>query len=84
MRLTLVSIWDKRMEEYSPPMCQHTLGTAERMFGDMCNDPNSPMNKHPEDYELHHLGTFDTEHGSFETKEPERLLSAQQVITTKQ
>lgn len=84
MKLVLVAIWDRRMEEYSPPMCQHTLGTAERMFGDMCNQADSPMNKHPEDYELHHLGHFDSAEGSFETKEPERLLTAQQVVATKQ
>lgn len=83
MNLYMVSIYDKRAQEFAPPMCQHTLGTAERTFQDIACNPESPVNKHPEDYELHHVGMYDTETGAMEAVKPVRIVSALQLVPTK-
>lgn len=83
MRLYMVSIFDKRAKEYGPPMCQHTLGTAERMFQDTVNDPQSPIKKHPEDYELYHIGFYETNTGGLEISdelEPRLICTATQLV----
>lgn len=41
---------------------------ALRMFADTCNDENTVLAKHPEDYELYELGDFDTDTGNIEPK----------------
>lgn len=84
MKLFMVCIYDKRAQEFAPPMCQHTLGTAERTFTDLANDPQSPVNKHPEDYELWHVGHYDTEEGKVEHAEHRIICTAHQVMALKQ
>lgn len=86
MRLYMCSIFDRRAEEYSPPMCQHTLGTAERTFHDITNNPESPVNKHPEDYQLHHVGYFDTDTGEITTEKelPRLIIHASELVALKQ
>jgi len=64
MKLQLVAIYDKRSKEYSPPHVYVTLGVAEREFADAINDDNSKLNKHPGDYNMQHLGEFDSETGN--------------------
>lgn len=41
------------------PMYVHHLGAAIRDFGDQCRDKNTPLGKHPSDYELFHVGEWD-------------------------
>lgn len=84
MRLYMVSIYDKRAQEFGPPMCQHTLGTAERMFQDVVNDPQSPVSKHPEDYALFQIGEFESATGMSKATEPNLLCNAIQLLQNKQ
>lgn len=83
MKLYLVAIYDTRAQEFAPPMAQHTMGTAERTFSDIANDPQSPVNKHPDDYQLHHIGYYDTTTGQIEGRPPELLCTARQFIQEK-
>lgn len=63
MIMQLFAVYDKRAGEYSPPQCYPTYGVAERAFSDAINAPDSHLNKHPEDYNLQLLGTYETEKG---------------------
>lgn len=35
------------------------IGSAVRDFGDQCQNPETVLSKHPEDYELYHHGEWD-------------------------
>lgn len=59
MLLEVVSIYDSKLGAYSQPSFVASIGVAVRSFSDQVNSPQSPMNAHPEDYELFHIGKFD-------------------------
>lgn len=61
MKLFLVAIYDKRAAEYSPPQVYITLGVAERAFQDGINTKGSQLNNHPSDFNLQHIGQYDSE-----------------------
>lgn len=41
---------------------------AIQVFSDEINNENSPLSKHPENYTLYSIGTFDEETGNIVTK----------------
>lgn len=65
MRLYVVAIWDSALDAFNNPIFVPHIGVATRSFGDEVNNPSSPMNGHPTDYELHCLGDFDPDSGAF-------------------
>jgi len=59
MIVKMFTVYDSKAELYLPPFYNQTTGQAVRAFGDTCNQKDHPFNKHPEDYTLFELGTFD-------------------------
>jgi len=86
MKLFLIGIYDKRAAEYSPPQGYPALGVAERAFTDAVNNPDSHLNKHPEDYSMQLLGEFYSDSGSLvpNREGPRHMMDAIQVLQTKQ
>ena len=68
MKLGVYSIRDSKSEIFSQPMYMVTPGVAIRMFGDEVGNPNSNLNKHPEDFALFRLGQFDDSTGALESE----------------
>lgn len=70
MKLACLCIYDLKAETYFTPYFQTTINHAERSFRDEVNRPaeDNILYKHPEDFELHFLGFFDTADGKFEFK----------------
>jgi len=50
-----------------PPFYFKTAGQATRAFEESCNDPQHQFNKHPEDFTLFELGTYDDNTAAFES-----------------
>lgn len=67
MRLAVLAIRDRAANAFDRPMFFTSLGAALRAFGDEINrvDLNNNLNKHPEDFDLYHLGEYDDENASF-------------------
>lgn len=68
MELHIVATRDIVANVYSAPQFVPALGGAIRAFGDACSntsDPNNILGKHPKDFELFHMGTYDDTTGSF-------------------
>lgn len=67
------------------PFTAISPGQAIRAFRDEINTPGSELNKHPEDYELNKVGTFDDAIGQiFGMKDgPEQLAIASNLIERK-
>lgn len=73
-------IKDTKAGVFNTPFFQHTHGTAERAFQDLINDSQSSVNKHPEDYDLYYLGTYDDLSGSVVGEAPQHIVSAAQLM----
>ena len=80
MTLGVYSVVDSKTGIYAHPFYSVTNGAAIRSFVDACADKDSPFARHPEDYCLVHLGWFDDQRGSFDTKLPEVLITAVNAI----
>lgn len=63
MILELFSIFDSKASAFVTPIFSPTIQTAMRDFETACNDTNSGFNRHPGDYTLMHLGTFNQHTG---------------------
>ncbi len=85
MILQIFSVRDIKTDQFANPMFLITKGHAIRSFADAVNDkePNNQLNKHPEDFELHHLGEFDTDSGLINANPPKQVVTASEVITNK-
>lgn len=59
MILKIFAIRDRQLNAYMQPFFAPTSGAATRGFRDLVNEQGHQLNKHPEDYELWHLGEFD-------------------------
>ena len=69
MTIHVFAIYDSAAEAYLAPFTANTLGLAERMFSDMVNQDGHQFNRHPADYTLYRIGTFETNTGSISETE---------------
>jgi len=75
MLLQVVAVKDNAVNAFtqSVVLVPH-VGASIREFIAAINDKDSSFGKHPQDYDLYHLGTFDNENGSFKNfDDPIRL-----------
>lgn len=63
MLVKLFAIYDGKGEFYTPPLAFKTTGEAIRAFSDTVNERGHQMNRHPEDYTLFQIGTYDDAKG---------------------
>jgi len=63
------TVYDCKSEIYLTPFQRSTRGQCIRDFTDTVCDPKSQFNKHPEDYTLFEIGTYDDLSGVFEMYE---------------
>lgn len=72
MRMTVVTVFDKAAAAYGRPSFVGAIGQAMRGFQDEVNRvaDDNPMYRHPDDFELYHLGFFDDASGRFENVDP--------------
>jgi len=55
----IFSIYDTKAKAYNTPFYMLQEGQALRGFMDLVNDPQTSISKHPSDYILFMIGTFD-------------------------
>lgn len=84
MHIQVVSIYDRALDAFSRPVFVNSVGQAIRSFGDEVNNVQSEMSKHPDDYDLYHLGSFDDSSGKFVClDEPKQLALGKQLVVSK-
>jgi len=59
MKTKIYSVFDKKAKIYNAPVFLHNTGVACRAFGELANNPDHQYGKHPGDYELWEIGTYD-------------------------
>lgn len=65
-QLKICSIYDSKAEAWMNPLFFQATGQAIRSFGDAIADGKSDFARHPEDYTLFLLGSFDGQTGKLE------------------
>lgn len=81
MMLKAYSIRDAKAETFQQPFYKHTHGEAERDFTAVTRDPKTTLHQFPEDFDLYHIGVFDTDSGKFQSLDtPQHILKAISVI----
>jgi len=56
-------VYDTKGMTYFPPMCHVNAGTAIRWFTDLAADTTTNISRHPSDYMLMEIGTFNDNTG---------------------
>lgn len=67
MKVYMFGIYDIKAGMYNQPFSMPSRGQALRAFGDLANESETAVGKHPEDYRLMELGSFDDQSGAFES-----------------
>lgn len=81
MKLNCYSIYDRKALQYHPPFFQSTDGAAVRSFADLVNDAQSTISRHPADYVLYKVGTYDDQVGLMEAASPlVHVIDAQSLV----
>lgn len=79
----VVSVKDRAAEIFNRPFFVPHRNVAVRDFTDEVNRsaPDNQLNKHPDDFDLYVLGTFDDNTGQFKMEEtPVVLVRAKDVL----
>lgn len=78
----MMAIKDRALDAYMRPFFAHSVGQAVRMFQDEINNNQGEMHKHPDDYDLYHLGLWDDKTATFAACEaPEQVAIGKQYKT---
>lgn len=77
--VTEFAVYDKLAEMFMQPFRSANKLKALQGFKDVANDPKSNINKHPEDYQLFEIGTFNEETAE-RTNELKLLATASDLI----
>lgn len=77
----MVAVFDVKVGAYARPVAVPLDGAAVRSFQDAVNDKSTEYAKHPEDYSIFNIGTYDDATGELVSKKPVCLAQAVSLIT---
>lgn len=83
MKYFVVVVRDRAADAFMQPWFASSQGGAVRAFKDEINrkGENNHLARHPEDYDLFHLGMFDDRTGLFETGTPSQIAVGKDQVT---
>lgn len=73
-KLAVVAVRDSAVDAFMRPLFVPTLGLGTRVFSDEVNRKDGEMSRHPDDYDLYHLGEWDEHTGRFFSLEQPQLI----------
>lgn len=68
--LRMFSVFDAKARNFNTPFFMRERGEALRAFADLANDLTTLVGRHPSDFTLYEVGTFDPETGRPLAAEP--------------
>lgn len=83
MKTNLYVIFDVKAKFYNKPFYLPNTATAIRTFTDLANDMNTDIGKHPEDFILFEIGTYDDATATIESTEPHVIARAHELVEQK-
>lgn len=75
MKHKMFSVYDQAAHAYLPPFILHSDALAARIFGDCVNASDHQFAKHPGDYALYRIGSFDDAACKLEAEVPIHLVT---------
>lgn len=72
----VIAVKDVKAGHYAKPVAVPTDAVGVRAFADAVNDSSSEYFKHPEDYEIWNIGTYDDNTGELVASQPRQLANA--------
>lgn len=75
MILKVFAVRDMKAEAFLQPFYSPSVGSALRAYADAVNDKNCPFNKHPGDYVLFEIGTYDDSDASLVPLLPVKMMA---------
>lgn len=73
--LEVFTVFDEKAKAFLAPFTARSAPEAVRMFTDTAMDPVSMIAKHPSDFTLFRIGSFDVGNGRLEAWDPEALCN---------
>lgn len=70
MQLRIFALYDIKSGAHGTPFFMHHVGEAVRACIDLGQDANTTVGRHPADFALHELGTFETDTGLIVPQQP--------------
>lgn len=70
MKVNAYTIYDVKSLHYSNPFYAPTHGAAIRIVSDAAQDPQNSLSRHPADYVLYCVGSYDDSNGIFQAMDP--------------
>ncbi len=80
MKLNVYSILDSKSGIYAKPFFMLNTSMAVRAFGDLCNDVQTTIASHPEDYTLYHIGEYDDGVATLKSITPQPISNAAALL----
>lgn len=80
MKLNAYTIYDVASGVYMRPFFSQADGQAIRGFKDIATDADHEIGKHPEDYTLFRIGSFNDNTGKMEGETLEKLATALELV----
>lgn len=85
MIFTLLTVFDKATGAFLPPFSVAHVNVGLRAFADQVNNQQSDIGRHPEDFTLFRIGTFDDATSKIELlNAPESIANAIQYAKPKE
>ena len=84
MVVKVFSVYDSKACFFGRPFFDQMEGSALRSFRDAVNDssnPNNMWNKHPEDFSLFEVGSFDDQSGELVPIIPKSLMTGSALVS---
>lgn len=82
--LNVYTLYDVKALAYNPPFFVNNHGMARRAVLDLVTDPNTTVGRHPSDFKLYCLGTYDQASGRFVLFEiAEHVIDAVALVPAK-
>lgn len=72
--MKVLTVYDSKAEIYMPPFYQRTTAEGLRAFEQVSNDPESNINRYPEDFTLFEIGEWDDDKGTIVMYEAKKAL----------
>jgi len=82
--MRIYAIYDTKAEFYGNPVYIRTDAEARRTFAQVAQDPQTEIGKHPEDFLLFRIGSWDAENGIIHTEPGVCIAKALEFLTIKE
>lgn len=81
MRINAYTLYDRKSLVYHNPFFALTDGAATRIVSDIVGDPNTSVGRHPNDYVLYRVGTYDDSLGLMLSESPiQHVIDANALV----